>query len=77
MSNVELANRLLRLKKEIKENEDEEIRIKAKLESAMELLNAKTITKAKEELLEIQKKITAMEKELEEDASELEDKYEI
>ncbi|MCK9282355.1 MAG: hypothetical protein M0P71_17195 [Melioribacteraceae bacterium] len=76
MSNMDLANKLLDLKKEVKETEEEGIRLKAKLDSALENLGM-TFDEAKEEMEKLKKKISTLEAEIEEDAEALEKEYDI
>lgn len=76
MSNIDLANKLLELKKEVKETEEEGIRLKAKLDSALENLEM-TFDEAKEKMEEIKNKMLKLQTEIEEDAEALEEKYDI
>lgn len=76
MSNIDLANRLLELKKEVKETEEEGIKLKAKLDSALENLGM-DFHEAKEKMEEIKIKISKLQTEIEEDAEALEEKYDI
>lgn len=77
MSNVDLANKLLSIKKQIKETDEEIIRLNAKLESAMEPLEKMTLEQAQDKLSILEKKIKKLQTELEESEAELEEKYEV
>lgn len=76
MSNTDLANRLLKLKDEIKETEQEEIRLKAKLDTALENLGM-SFEEAKEKMEDLKEKITDLESEIEEASESLEENYDI
>lgn len=76
MSNEDLANKLLKLKKEIREYEEEESRFKGKLDSAMENLGM-SFEEATKKLNELKKKINTLQTEIEEESAELEEKYDL
>lgn len=80
MSNsIDLANRLLRIRKEIEETKELEIKLKTKLESAIEQLpeGINTEEEAVKELGSLNKKIRDLNQELENDLQELEETYSI
>ncbi len=78
MNNTKLTDELLELKKDIEENKEETIRLKTKLESAMESLaeeGCKTLEEAKEKLTELEKEIKEKQKEIETCVESLEKEY--
>lgn len=81
MSNIDLANKLLALKKNIRDVESEKIKLEAKLETLLEQLKKETgsddLDKAKKELEAIDGRIRTLQKELDDGVEALEEKYDL
>ena len=80
MSNTDLANKILKIRKELESAKEEKTKLETRLESVtdqLKELGLNNLKEAKQELQNLDEKITELQNELETGVQELEDMYEI